>query len=66
MADLVRGLARALGEPVLDETGFTGEFDIDLNYTDLRAPQRRTMWVVTGSRPAPTSQSSSPQWTNSG
>jgi uncharacterized protein (TIGR03435 family) len=34
MADLVRGLARALGEPVLDKTGFTGEFDIDLNYTD--------------------------------
>jgi uncharacterized protein (TIGR03435 family) len=34
MADLVRGLARALGQPVLDKTGFTGEFDIDLNYTD--------------------------------
>jgi uncharacterized protein (TIGR03435 family) len=34
MADLVRGLARALGRPVLDKTGFTGEFDIDLNYTD--------------------------------
>jgi uncharacterized protein (TIGR03435 family) len=34
MADLVRELARALGEPVLDKTGFTGEFDIDLNYTD--------------------------------
>ena len=34
MADLVRGLARALGEPVLDKTGFTGEFDIDLDYTD--------------------------------
>jgi uncharacterized protein (TIGR03435 family) len=34
MADLVRGLARALGEPVLDKTGFTGEFDIDLNYMD--------------------------------
>ncbi len=34
MADLVRGLARALGQPVLDDTGFTGDFDIDLNYTD--------------------------------
>jgi uncharacterized protein (TIGR03435 family) len=34
MADLVRGLARALGQPVLDKTGFTGEFDIDLNYSD--------------------------------
>jgi uncharacterized protein (TIGR03435 family) len=34
MADLVRDLARALGQPVLDKTGFTGEFDIDLNYTD--------------------------------
>jgi uncharacterized protein (TIGR03435 family) len=34
MADLVRDLARALGQPVLDKTGFTGEFDIDLHYTD--------------------------------
>jgi uncharacterized protein (TIGR03435 family) len=34
MADLVRDLARALGQPVIDKTGFTGEFDIDLNYTD--------------------------------
>jgi uncharacterized protein (TIGR03435 family) len=34
MADLVRALARTLGQPVLDKTGFTGEFDIDLNYTD--------------------------------
>jgi uncharacterized protein (TIGR03435 family) len=34
MADLVRELSRALGEPVLDKTGFTGEFDIDLDYTD--------------------------------
>jgi uncharacterized protein (TIGR03435 family) len=34
MADLVRGLARALGKPVLDRTGFTSEFDIDLNYTN--------------------------------
>lgn len=34
MADLVRGLARALGKPVLDRTGFTSEFDVDLNYTN--------------------------------
>jgi uncharacterized protein (TIGR03435 family) len=34
MADLVRELSRALGEPVLDKTGFRGEFDIDLNYMD--------------------------------
>jgi uncharacterized protein (TIGR03435 family) len=34
MADLVRDLARALGQPVLDQTGFTGEFDLDLHYTD--------------------------------
>jgi uncharacterized protein (TIGR03435 family) len=34
MTDLVRDLARALGQPVLDKTGFAGEFDIDLNYTD--------------------------------
>jgi uncharacterized protein (TIGR03435 family) len=34
IVDLVRDLARALGQPVLDKTGFTGEFDIDLNYTD--------------------------------
>jgi uncharacterized protein (TIGR03435 family) len=34
MSDLVRQLASALGEPVLDKTGFTGEFDVDLNYTD--------------------------------
>jgi uncharacterized protein (TIGR03435 family) len=41
MADLVRDLARALGQPVLDKTGFTGEFDIDLNYTnedDMKTP----------------------------
>ena len=34
MSDLVRELTRALGEPVLDKTGFTGEFDIDLNSMD--------------------------------
>ncbi len=34
MADLTRELAMALGRPVLDKTGFTGEFDLNLNYTD--------------------------------
>ena len=34
MADLVRELAMTLGRPVLDKTGFTGEFDLNLNYTD--------------------------------
>jgi uncharacterized protein (TIGR03435 family) len=34
MADLIRGLAMTLGQPVLDKTGFTGEFDLNLNYTD--------------------------------
>ena len=34
MADLTRELARTMGEPVLDKTGFTGEFDLNLNYTD--------------------------------
>jgi uncharacterized protein (TIGR03435 family) len=34
MADLVRGLALTLGRPVMDKTGFTGEFDLNLNYTD--------------------------------
>ena len=34
MADLVRELALTLGGPVMDKTGFTGEFDLNLNYTD--------------------------------
>lgn len=34
MADLVRELALTLGRPVMDKTGFTGEFDLHLNYTD--------------------------------
>lgn len=34
MADLVRELAMTLGRPVMDKTGFTGEFDLNLNYTD--------------------------------
>ena len=32
MADLVRELAFVLDRPVLDYTGFTGEFDLDLNF----------------------------------
>jgi uncharacterized protein (TIGR03435 family) len=34
MADLLRELAMTLGRPVMDKTGFTGEFDLNLNYTD--------------------------------
>jgi uncharacterized protein (TIGR03435 family) len=34
MADLVRELALTLGRPVMDKTGYTGEFDLNLNYTD--------------------------------
>ncbi len=34
MADLIRELAMTLGRPVMDKTGFTGEFDLNLNYTD--------------------------------
>jgi uncharacterized protein (TIGR03435 family) len=33
MADLLRELSTLLDRPVLDETGFSGEFDIDLNFT---------------------------------
>jgi uncharacterized protein (TIGR03435 family) len=33
MADLIRGLAMALGRPVSDKTGFTGEFDLNLSFT---------------------------------
>jgi uncharacterized protein (TIGR03435 family) len=33
MADLIRELASILDRPVLDETGFTGEFDLDLSFT---------------------------------
>ena len=32
VADLVRELTFILGRPVLDETGFTGEFDLDLAF----------------------------------
>ena len=34
MADIIRELALTLGRPVMDKTGFTGEFDLNLNYTD--------------------------------
>jgi uncharacterized protein (TIGR03435 family) len=33
MPDLVSKLALTLGRPVLDKTGFTGEFDLDLSFT---------------------------------
>jgi uncharacterized protein (TIGR03435 family) len=32
MADLIRELAFVLDRPVLDKTGFTGEFDVDLRF----------------------------------
>jgi uncharacterized protein (TIGR03435 family) len=33
VADLVRELTSVLDRPVLDETGFTGEFDLDLSFS---------------------------------
>jgi len=33
MADLIRELTSILDRPVLDKTGFTGEFDLDLSFT---------------------------------
>jgi uncharacterized protein (TIGR03435 family) len=33
MADLIRELASVLDRPVLDKTGFSGEFDLDLSFT---------------------------------
>lgn len=33
MADLIRELASVLDRPVLDKTGFTGEFDLNLSFT---------------------------------
>jgi len=33
MPDLIRELAFVLDRPVLDQTGFTAEFDLDLNFT---------------------------------
>jgi len=32
VADLIRELAFVMNRPVLDKTGFTGEFDLDLNF----------------------------------
>lgn len=34
MSDLTRELALTLGRPVMDKTGYTGEFDLNLNYAD--------------------------------
>jgi uncharacterized protein (TIGR03435 family) len=33
MAEFVRGLAGIVGRPVIDRTGFTGEFDVHLTFT---------------------------------
>jgi uncharacterized protein (TIGR03435 family) len=33
MTDLIRELSTLLDQPVLDKTGFPGEFDIDLSFT---------------------------------
>jgi uncharacterized protein (TIGR03435 family) len=33
VADLIRELTSILDQPVLDKTGFTGEFDLDLSFT---------------------------------
>jgi len=38
-AELIRMLAAAMGRPVLDRTGFTGEFDVQLSFT----PDESTM-----------------------
>jgi len=32
MTDLIRELTFALGRPVVDKTGFTGEFDVKLSF----------------------------------
>lgn len=37
MADLIGKLAMVLGRPVLDKTGFTGEFDLNLSFTADKA-----------------------------
>ena len=34
MIDFVRVLANTLGRPVIDKTGFTGTFDVDLVFAD--------------------------------
>jgi uncharacterized protein (TIGR03435 family) len=50
MADLVRELAITLGRPVLDKTGFTGEFDLNLNYTDEALTKSPVSAVPDGNR----------------
>jgi uncharacterized protein (TIGR03435 family) len=42
MADLAKGLASIMGRPVLDHTGFTGEFDVHLQF----APDPATAGLV--------------------
>jgi uncharacterized protein (TIGR03435 family) len=39
MSDLIRELSSVLDRPVLDKTGFTGEFDLDLSFTPDEALQ---------------------------
>ncbi len=70
MADLDRELALILGRPVLDKTGFTGEFDLNLNFTWMQAlmgsPASGPDDPPAARLPTdPTSQSSSPHWRNS-
>src|SRR5262249_23621895 len=33
IADLIRELSSVLGRPIMDRTGFTGDFDLHLNFT---------------------------------
>ena len=35
---LLRGLANALGRPVIDQSGFTGVFDLHLEFAPITAP----------------------------
>jgi bla regulator protein blaR1 len=44
VADLVRDLALVLDRPVLDKTGFTGEFDLALNFRADEALQGAGFW----------------------
>jgi uncharacterized protein (TIGR03435 family) len=37
MADLIRELAMVLGRPIIDKTEFTGEFDLNLRFTEDEA-----------------------------
>jgi uncharacterized protein (TIGR03435 family) len=70
MADFISKLALVLGQPVLDKTEFTRDFDLNLRFTADKAtiglpgfggpgdPGGR------GSRATPTSQTSSPRYRN--